>query len=133
MKKLIAFTLILTALSLISCKKKNNAAAPATTTTETASAPINVQYRVTAASGNFNVEHVYLDGDVVKTKVVLVKKTNYTFSFGWTTNQNLKIEASNESPSGKEVLVEIYVNGVLFKSGLANTPGGVAVAEGVYK
>ncbi len=133
MKKLIAFTLVLTALSLISCKKKNNVAPETTSTTEVVDKPINVQYRVTAASSNFNVEYTYLDGDVVTTKTVLVKKLNFTYSFGWTTNKTLSIKASNESPSGKEVLVEIYVDGVLFKSGLANTPGGVAHADGIYK
>ena len=134
MKKIIAFSLILTIFSLFSCNKKNNNVAPeTTTTTEATDAPINIQYRVTAASSNFNVEYTYLDDDKVTTKTISVKKMNFTYSFGWTTNKTLSIKASNESPSGKEVLVEIYVNGELFKSGLANTPGGVAHAEGIYK
>jgi hypothetical protein len=133
MKKIIAFSLILTILSLFSCNKKNNNVAPANNTPAgTTDSPINIQYRVTAASGNFNVTYTCLEDDKVVTKTMSVKKINFTYSFGWTTNKTLGIKASNESPSAKEVLVEIYVNGNLFKSASANTPGGVAIAEGIY-
>ena len=134
MKKIISFTLVLTILSLFSCNKKKNNVAPETATaTEATETPIEVQYRVTAASGHFNVEYTFLDDGVVTTKTVLVNKINFTYSFTWATNKNLLIKASNETPSGKDVLVEIYVNGVLFKSGNANAPGAIAIAEGIYK
>jgi len=134
MKKLIAFSLVLTIISLFSCNKKNNTVAPeANTSTAATDQPINVQYRVTSASGNFNVTYTCLDeDDNVVTKTLSVKKINFTYSFGWTTNKVLGIKASNESPSSKEVLVEIYVNGTLFKSASANAPGAVAIAEGIY-
>lgn len=134
MKKLTAaLALILTVLSFFSCEKKS--VQPTTTTTNPTSTPkesINVQYRVTSASGNFNVEYVSFEDEEIKTTSADVKKMTFTYSFTWTTKQNLSIKAYNASPSSKELLVEIYVDGVLFKSGSANAPGAVAVAEGVY-
>lgn len=133
MKKLTTLVaLILTVLSFSSCEKKTVQPTSTTTASSTPNESINVQYRVTSASGNFEVEYVSVDDDEVKTVSVEVKKMSFTHSFTWTTKQNLSIKASNVSPSSKELLVEIYVDGVLFKSGSANAPGAVAVAEGVY-
>ena len=133
MKKITSLALILTVLSFASCKKKTpEPIAPVTTTTPITEESINVQYRVSGASGNFKVEYRSLEDNKVVTTTVEVKKIAFAYSFYWTKKQNLSVKAYNVSPSGKEVLVEIYVNGVLFKSGAANAPGGIATAEGVY-
>lgn len=134
MKKLTTLlALILTVLSFSSCEKKSVQPEPSTTTTNiTPQESISVQYRVSSASGSFDVEFITVDDGEVKTNLVEVKKMSFTHSFTWTTKQKLSIKASNVSPSSKELLVEIYVDGVLFKSGSANAPGAVAVAEGTY-
>jgi hypothetical protein len=133
MKKIITFALILTSLSIISCKKETAQPVVSTSTaTSTNPESINVQYRVTSASGFFNVEYTSLENDKVTTTNIDVNEVAFTYSFTWTKKQRLSIKAFNSTPSPKEILVEIYVNGVLFKSGLANTPGAIASAEGVY-
>ncbi len=133
MKKITTLALILTIISFSSCKKKAvEPVAPVTTTTPITEESINVQYRVSSESGNFKVEYISLEDNKVVTTSVEVKKIAFAYSFYWTKKQNLSIKAYNVTPSGKEVLVEIYVNGVFFKSGSANAPGATAVAEGVY-
>ena len=134
MKKITTLALILTILSFTSCKKKTNEpiVAPVTTSTPITEESINVQYRVSSASGNFKVEYTSLEDNKVVITTVEVKKIAFAYSFYWTKKQNLSVKAYNVTPSGKEVLVEIYVNGALFKSGSANAPGATASAEGVY-
>ncbi|HWY11464.1 MAG TPA: hypothetical protein VN026_09070 [Bacteroidia bacterium] len=133
MKKITTLALVLTIISFSSCKKKTpDPVAPITTTTPITDESINVQYRVSSESGNFKVEYVSLEDNKVVTTDVEVKKIAFAYSFYWTKKQNLSIKAYNVTPSGKEVLVEIYVNGVLFQSGSANAPGATAIAEGVY-
>lgn len=133
MKKITTLALILTVLSFFSCKKETAQPVVSTSTAnETAPESINVQYRVSSASGNFNVEYISLeDGNIITTSVD-VKKMAFSYSFNWTTKQKLSIKAFNSTPSSKELLVEIYVDGILFKSGSANAPGASAVAEGFY-
>ena len=131
MKKITTFALILTVLSFASCKKKSSA--PTEPTSTPAPTSIDVQYRVTSSSGHFNVEYMSLvDGKAVATNVE-VNKISFAYSFSWTTKQKLSIKAYNSTPSAEEVLVEIYVNGVLFKSASANARGASALAEGVYQ
>ena len=133
MKKITTLALILTVLSFTSCKKKTaEPIAPLTTTTPITEESIKVQYRVSAASGDFIVEYTSLEDNKVVTTTVEVKKIAFAYSFYWTKNQNLHVKAYNVTPSGKEVLVEIYVNGEPFKSGSANAPGAIAVADGVF-
>lgn len=133
MKKIITLALILTVISFTSCKKKTTE--PSSSSTTVAAAPaesIKVQYRVSSASGHFNVEYVSVEDGKATTTSLEVGKIAFTYSFNWTKKQNLSVKAFNSTPSSKEVLVEIYVNDKLFKSGLSNIAGGIAVAEGVY-
>ncbi len=133
MKKTITLALILTILSFSSCKKETaEPVAPITTTTPITHETIDVQYRVSSASGSFYVEYSSLvDNKMVTTKVE-VKKIAFAYSFYVDKREKLSVKAYNVTPSGKEVLVDIYVNDKLFRSGSANSPGGIATAEGVY-
>jgi hypothetical protein len=126
MKKLIAFALVLTTITFVSCTKEVPAPTPVTPYA------INVEYRVYGESGHLNIEYTAVDNGVVVTPSTLVDRTNFVYNFNWTNHQSLNIKASNATPSGKEVRVEIYVNGVLFKSGAANAPNASAIAQGVY-
>lgn len=133
MKKITTIALILTLISFSSCKKKTAEPAPITLTEAVIQdEDIDVQYRVTSASGNFKVEYTAVENDVVTVFTKDVDKYNFTYSFNWQEGKNLKIKATNSIPSAKKLLVEIYVNGVLFKSGMSNTMDGIALAEGVY-
>lgn len=125
MKKFIAFTIILTAL-FTSCKKE---VLPSSSPVQTH--PVHVEYRVFGESGHLNVDYITVDNGVVTHPSILVDRNNFSYSFDWTTNQRLTINASNAMPSGKEVRVEIYVDGVLFKSGSANAPNATATASGI--
>lgn len=131
MKKIISLSLLLTILSFTSCKKKSVEPAP-TASAPVASEDIKVQYRVTSASGNFNVEYVSFEDDKITTTKKDIGNITFTYSFYWVPKQKLSIRAINSSPSDKQIKVEIYVNGVLFKSGEAKAVGAVALAEGVY-
>ncbi|MBK7668122.1 MAG: hypothetical protein IPJ32_12760 [Sphingobacteriaceae bacterium] len=131
MKKIITLSLLLTILFFTSCKKKSTEPIPSTATT-VASEDIKVQYRVTSASGHFNVEYVSFEDDKITTTKKDVGSITFTYSFYWVPKQKLSISAINSTPSNKEIKVEIYVNGVLFKSGEAKAVGAVALAEGVY-
>ncbi len=135
MKKIITLTFLITLLSFSSCKKSNPEPSPASTSSAEVVIPdeaIDVQYRVTSASGHFKVEYTALDGNTVTVFTEEVSKYNFTYSFNWVKDKNLRIKAYNITPSSKKVLVEIYINGILFKSGMANAMDQVALAEGVY-
>ena len=131
MKKIITLSLLVTILSFTSCKKNSTEPAPSASA-PAASEDIKVQYRVTSASGHFNVEYVSLEGDQITTTKKDIGNITFTYSFYWVPKQKLSIRAINSTPSDKEIKVEIYVNGVLFKSGEAKAIGAVALAEGVY-
>ena len=131
MKKIITLALIMGSIIFVSCEKKT--ASPASSSSATATpAAIKVEYRVSAESGQVNVEYTAFEGGVVSTFSKEINRINFNYSFDWIAGKNLSIKASNATPSGKEVLVEIYVNDVLFKTGLANAPGTIASAEGIY-
>ena len=133
MKKIILLALILTVLSFASCKKESaEPVAPVTTSTPITTESINVQYRVSSASANFYVEYTSIEDNKEVSTTIEIKKIAFAYSFYGNRKQKLSVKAYNVTPSGKEVLVDIYVNGVLFKSGSANSPGGIAIAEGVY-
>lgn len=135
MKKISILAFILTIVSFSSCKKKSAEPTPAPTNENIViqDEDIDVQYRVTSASGSFKLEYTAVENNEVKVFTSTVDKFNFTHSFNWQEGKNLKIKATNFVPSAKKLVVEIYVNGVLFKSGLSNTVDGIALAEGVYK
>jgi hypothetical protein len=125
MKKFIAFSIVLTAIFFASCKKET-LPSPSPVTPR----PINIEYRVFGETGHLAISYTAFDNGTVTHPSMQVDRTNFSYSFNWTTNEPLSVSASNATPSGKEVRVEIYVDGVLFKSGLANAPNATATAEG---
>lgn len=129
MKKYISIAVLLVSVAFVSCRKETVTGplvAPAPTT-------INVEYRVFCESGHMNVEYTMNDNGVVTQPSVQIDRTNFSQSFNWTTGQTLSIKASNSIPSAKQVIVEIYVNGTLFKSGQAGSPNEEAIASGIYQ
>jgi hypothetical protein len=130
MKKFLSITLILTTFAFVSCRKET-VVGPVV---YPAPVSINVEYRAYAESGHITLEYTSPDGNSASvTTNSQVDRTTFSYAFNWTSRQNLSIKASNSISSGKEVRVEIYVNGQLFKSGEANAPGATATAEGIYQ
>jgi hypothetical protein len=136
MKNFITFALLLTILCFGSCKKKTTAPESTTTTTlattDLENKTIKIQYRVSAASGQVNVQYTFNDGGDVKTITTTVSRLTFSYSFEWKKGEKLSLHAYNTKASDKAVTVEIYVDGVLFKTGQTNASGGVASAEGIY-
>lgn len=132
MKKIFNLALVLVTIVFVSCEKRTASPTSSPSSTTTTPAAIQIEYRVSSESGQINVEYTALEDGVVSTFSKEINRINFSFSFDWVAGKNLSIKASNSTPSGKEVLVEIYVNNVLFKSGLANAPGTIAIAEGIY-
>lgn len=128
MKKFLAIAVVLSTLVLVSCNKETTPG-PVVSASPT---DINVEYRVYGESGHLNIQYIMSENGQVSNPTMLVDRTNYSISFNWKSGQELSVSASNATPSGKEVKVEIYVNGTLFKTGLANTPNTVATAAGRY-
>lgn len=130
MKKFLASAIVLTSLAFVSCRKET-VVGPVV---YPAPVSINVEYRAYAESGHINLEYTSPDaGSAAVTTNSQVDRTTFSYAFTWTSRQSLSIKASNAVSSGKEVRVEIYVNGQLFKSGQANAPGATATAEGIYQ
>ncbi len=127
MKKFLTLAVVLTSFVLVSCKKE---AAPLPVVT--VPTDINVEYRVYGESGHLNIQYTMPDNGQITNPSMLVDRTNYSVAFNWKSGQELSISASNATPSGKEVKVEIYVNGTLYKTGLANSPNAIATATGRY-
>lgn len=128
MKNALYIAFILTGFTFTSCQKEETPVVqnPGTVTQR----DITIDYHIYAASAKYNATIVYPDGDHLETLTVVGNKMDQTISFDWKSGNKFSIEASNATPSSDEIIVEIFVDGVLFKSGNANAPGAVAKAEG---
>lgn len=118
---------------LSSCKKEEVKPVTAETEVVTPSAPkaISIEYRIYATSGHFRVTYSAPNaaGDKLEVNNVTIDKMQHNIVFDYWTGNKFKVEATNSTPSVKEVTVEVYVNGILYNSGIANSPNGVASAE----
>lgn len=119
---------ILTGFALTSCQKEET---PVVQNPGTVSQrDISVSYHIYAASAKFNATIIYPNGDQLETTTYTGTKMDQTISFDWKSGNKFSIEASNTTPSSDEIIVEILIDGILFKSGNANAPGAIAKAEG---
>ncbi len=118
---------------ITSCKKEEVKPIVEETAVITPEAPksITVTYKIYATSGNFNVTYSApnVAGDKLESNTVTINKMQHDVEFVWKTGNRFKVEASNLNPSTKEVTVEVYINGILYNSAIANSPNAVAIAE----
>lgn len=129
----VMFLLFLAYLS--SCKKEEVKPIVEETVVTAPNAPkeIEVSYRIFATSGYFTLTYIAPDttGEKLVRHNLTINRMVHSLAFDWKSGNKFKVEATNVSPSTKEVTVEIYINGILYSSGLTNSPNGVASAEAV--
>jgi hypothetical protein len=118
---------------LTACKKEEVKPVTEEATVITPEAPksITVTYKIYAVSGNFNVTYSAPNaaGNKLESTTVAINKMQHDIEFVWKTGNRFKVQASNVNPSTKEVTVEVYINGILYNSAIANSPNAVAAAE----
>jgi hypothetical protein len=128
MKNVILSFLLLTALSVASCKKDSKeGASPAAAST------IHMEYRISSESGKVNISYLYpgADGKLTE-KTEELSRSSYCINFNYSSGNLFRVEASNIEPSHKTVQVEIYVNGVLRSQGISTSPSQKAIAQGNF-
>lgn len=130
MKPLFSTLALFTAILLFSCSKDD--VTPATTGV---TPPVQVEYRVYAASGNVTVyQDVPVAGQSTLTEEKIeIDRMTYTYSFTVVSGTQVSLRATNTSPGPDEVISEIYVNGNLLTSGSASAPGAYATASGMAR
>ena len=118
---------------LTSCKKEEVKPVVEETALSTSQAPksITVSYKIYASSGNFKLTYTTPNtaGNQLESNTVTINKLQHDIEFVWKTGNRFKVQASNVNASNKEVTVEVYINGILYNSGIANSPNAVAAAE----
>jgi hypothetical protein len=126
MKSALFSVLFLLSGAFVSCEKEE---VPAP---NSPGASLEIEYRVSGETGHFYVDYTVAENGQMTTKSEEFNRTENSIHFEIGVGHLLSVKARNASPSAKEVRADIYVNGVLFKSGSANAPGAIAVAEGNY-
>jgi hypothetical protein len=130
MSKLILRILpLFVAVLLFSCGKED------VTPGASPSMPLQVEYRVSASSGNVTVyQDVPVAGQSgLSEEKVTVNRMTYSYTFEVANGTTLNLRATNTNPSADEVISEIYVNGNLLTSASANSPGAYATASGIAR
>jgi len=128
MKNTLYLSLFLVSFVFTSCQKEETPVVqnPATVSQR----DITIDYHIYAASGSFKTTYLFPNGDKMELTSLNGNRIDQTITFNWKSGNTFSLEAANASPSSDEVVVEIFVDGVLFKSATANAPGAVAKAEG---
>ena len=115
---------------MTSCQKEE---APVTTTnpaTTPAVRNIQVDYTIYAASGDVEVIAKIEDNGSLIEKTFQITKMNHTISFSTKSQQILLVKARKTNPSHDEVMVSIYVDGLLFRSNSTTATNSWATATG---
>ena len=131
MKKLIFLLAIGSSVALTSCQKE--VIQPANPNPIVAQ-DINVEYRVYCESANVTLEILTpKQGQTnLETETVNINRNDYSFSFTTQNNTFLSMKAWNTNPGMKEITVEIYVNGNLFKSATLDHTTSTASVSGTF-
>lgn len=92
---------------------------------------VKVDYAIHSTTGQVEVLAYVLneDGELVE-KSFEVNRLSETITFYCKSGQLLSVKARNINPSHDEVLVSIFIDGNLFRSGSANAAMSWAVASG---
>lgn len=129
MKNILLTLTIALATVLASCGKEE-LPAPSAPAGNTQNQSIAVEYKVRATSANVTVQYMAPNSSgELELTTVQASRVDNSFSFDFERGHIFSVKAQNTFHSADEVIVEIYVNGVLQKTASANTPGAVAYAE----
>jgi hypothetical protein len=90
---------------------------------------ITVAYKIYAESGAFKLTYDAPEANKLKTYQLTINRNQHEIDFDWVNGSTFNVKASNVNPSAKQVTVEIYINGILYSSDVANAPNDVASAK----
>jgi hypothetical protein len=127
MKKL-AIVLAFTSLLFASCTKKESPVSSSTTCVDRA---ISVEYRITSVSANVSIDYIAptTNGSLAMQSGI-INKTYSVIQFNSRSNNFFSIAAKNVNVSTQDITVDIYVDGILFKSGSLDHTTMTAAASG---
>lgn len=118
---------------LASCKK--NEVAQADNNSGNGATParnISVEYRITFMSPSITVNYKdYQSGTSVVTTEDITHSV-YTHPFTTTSGQELFISAQNTMMSGDQIIVEVFVDGTLWKTATADFGHPTATVQAIY-
>ena len=131
MKKTLFALSVITTFVFTSCQKE---AVNPGNTNATAPHTISVEYRVHNETANVTLEMLAPKSGInsLQTQTVTVNHNDYSLTFSTPNNTFLSLKAWNTNPSTKDITVEIYVNGNLFKSGTLDHTTASASVSGTY-
>lgn len=115
---------------LSSCEKEVTPLPTTNTSQPVAVKEINVDYTIYAASGSVELVYIINADGVLVEKTATVNRMNHTISFTTKSQQLISIKAKNTQPSHDEVMVSIYVDGLLFRSNSTTGLNSWAFASG---
>jgi len=131
MKKAALILTTITAFVLTSCQKE--VINPNTSNTPVAK-DIMVEYRVYSESGNVQVEmEIPANHNTIMQKTIVeVNRNDYSYEFFWKSNTHFSVSSWNTNGLNKDITVEIYIDGILFKSATRDHTTGIASASGTF-
>jgi hypothetical protein len=129
--KKLAIVLAFTSFFFASCTK-NQSADNGSHTSTTVQRDINVEYRITNVSANVSIEYIAPANGTANltTQTMVISKTYSAIQFASKSNNFFSIAAKNMNMSTQDITVDIYVDGVLFKSGSLDHLTMTALASG---
>ncbi len=125
-----ALAIISSSLLMVSCEKEvsptNSHSVGSTTVRE-----IKVDYAIHSVTGNVEVAAIVFENGELVERTFDINRVDQTITFYCKSGEKLMVKARNTNPSHDEVLVSIFVDGNLFRSGSAYAANAWAEAIGV--
>ncbi len=129
--KSIVLILSLGLILLSSCEKEVTPVNP-TDTTPPAVRNITVDYAISAVSGDMEIVALIPDSNGVLVETTLnINRPYHTIHFETKSQQEIILKARNTNPSHDEVMVTIYIDGLIFSSASTTTANAWAIAKGI--
>jgi hypothetical protein len=92
---------------------------------------INVEYRIYCESAAIDVKYFAPVNGIMQEVTESVNRNEHSIIFSGKSATYYSVEAWNQNPDGRSIVLDIYVDGQLFKTGSADHHPQVAKAEGI--
>jgi hypothetical protein len=125
--------LILSVLALAflgSCKKEEAPISNTSTINSTVRA-VAIRYDIYAASGDCEIAYLVSNNGILTEKTEIITRMNHSISFESKTQQKVFIKARNTKASHDEIIISIYVDGILFQSNSTTAINSWVTVEGI--